>query len=344
MLFQLVVTVVAVSILNSARPYVDPLDNALAILSQWVIFAITFLALLIKMSLAASVATVDVESLETATVVIFFIPITIVVVDLVWQILSSGAYRWIVFCVDWEAFWRRHARTYRVLNAGVQLLDEAGLEAHRKQAVERAAAMFMNSKRLGESDAVVVAADADAEANAEADGDKGAPLTAPAGAVSPVFAAEAKAATRHGDSPRAPEAERDLESAAPATATATATTRRAAAPRASRTAAGRSRMPSFVGAAMLTSNVSQPFSRLAPASVMQTVPPAALDVMRGNYEALMRDVADVTAQYESERMAQYAELDDARSRLHVLEAALERTGEELVLAQQHEPQQAQRRS
>ena len=109
--FQLLVTVLSVVVLNSLTPYIERAHNLLAVLAQWAIFGIALVTLLIKINRSSLVAEYDQNALDTFMIVIFFIVPVVCVVLVLIQI--SQAYRIVCFCVDWDRFFDSHPRLSR---------------------------------------------------------------------------------------------------------------------------------------------------------------------------------------------------------------------------------------
>ena len=110
--FQLLVTVVSVVVLNSLTPYVQRKHNLLAAMAQWSIFGISLVTLLIKFNRLNSLNEYDQSSLDRFMVFLFLIiPVTAILL-IVLQII--GAFRVVMFCVDWEVYLDRHPKLAKV--------------------------------------------------------------------------------------------------------------------------------------------------------------------------------------------------------------------------------------
>jgi len=72
MVYQVMITVIAVIILNTTLPYIDRDDNILALTAQWVIFMMSFLVLLYKMQLETGLEEYDNNTLNSMQIVLFF--------------------------------------------------------------------------------------------------------------------------------------------------------------------------------------------------------------------------------------------------------------------------------
>jgi len=89
MIFQLGVTLLSVFILHTARPYIKRGDLYLAVLAQWVIFAISFIALLIDLENQSVQPLYDTLALQNILLILFLSVPVVAALQIIWQILTS---------------------------------------------------------------------------------------------------------------------------------------------------------------------------------------------------------------------------------------------------------------
>lgn len=127
--FQLLVTVVSVVIINSLVPYIEVKHNLLAVTAQWCIFGISLVTLLTKFNRASitnvgtAVGEYNQNSLDQFMVFLFFVVPVMAIVFVILQIIE--AYRIVFFCVKWNNVFDEYPRVEKLFRLmGLDVEDD----------------------------------------------------------------------------------------------------------------------------------------------------------------------------------------------------------------------------
>ena len=142
--YQLVITIVSVVLMNTLMPYAERSNNLLAIASLWVIFSISFLALIKQLSTGR---VYDRDAIDGFMIALFFLVPFIAVSQIVAEIFTGEAYRLVCCCVDWDRAFQRHPRLFKCMKFvfGVRMKEphaHGGAVDHAMVVVDKATGGF----------------------------------------------------------------------------------------------------------------------------------------------------------------------------------------------------------